>query len=92
MTQKFDNLERNLKILVEECESISLLASSILARGLPDWGTEERENFEELLNLRVGDLNAILGILQESKVLRPLTLAIQELKKRSTYYDNIPTD
>ena len=80
MTQ-FKDEKQNLILLIEEMGEVIQVCTKALRFGIDSPNPTSGLTNRELLEVELGDVNAIIGILMENKTIRSMELAKNELKK-----------
>jgi hypothetical protein len=86
----FKDEKKNLIILMEECAEVIQVCSKILRFGIDDINHELQITNRTHLEVELGDVQAMIGILVENKTVSPMELAkneLKKLKKLENWYD-----
>jgi hypothetical protein len=78
---KFENENKNLIILMEECAEVIHVCSKIIRFGIDDTNPVLGITNRKHLEVELGDVQAIIGILIEQKTVNANQLAINQFKK-----------
>jgi hypothetical protein len=78
---KFENENKNLIILMEECAEVIHVCSKIMRFGIDDTNPQLQVTNRKHLEVELGGVLAIIGILEEQKTVSANQLAINHLKK-----------
>jgi NTP pyrophosphatase (non-canonical NTP hydrolase) len=78
---KFENENKNLIILMEECAEVIQVCSKIMRFGIDDTNPQLQITNRKHLEVELGDVQAMIGILMQQKTVDPIQLALNHLKK-----------
>jgi NTP pyrophosphatase (non-canonical NTP hydrolase) len=87
---KFNDERKNLILLMEECGEVTQICAKILRFGIDDTNPVTKKTNRKHLEVELGDVQAMIGILMENGTVDAMELAknqLKKLKKLEDWYD-----